>query len=72
MAQRTTFAKLQRERAKQAKADEKRRKREGKPEPVVVNREPQGPPKTMEEMIWEEVQREKAAAEAAKAAADGS
>jgi hypothetical protein len=71
MAQRTTFAKLQRERAKQAKAEAKRNSRQGK-EPPAQEEERSGPPrrKTMEEMIWEEVQAEKAAEKAAKEAAE--
>ena len=43
MAQRTTFAKLQRERARKAKAEEKRAKREGRdpvPTTTSVNRAP--------------------------------
>ncbi len=71
MAQRTTFAKLQRERAKQAKAEAKRSKRQGTdPAP---KRDTSGPPprkQTMEEMIWAEVQAEKEAAAKAKADAE--
>jgi len=43
VAQRTTFAKLQRERARKAKAEEKRAKREGRdpvPTTTTVNRAP--------------------------------
>lgn len=70
MAQRTTFAKLQRERAKQAKAQAKRAKRLGEEE---VKPQPSGPPprkQTMEEMIWAEVQAEKEAAKKAEEAAE--
>jgi len=72
MAQRTTFAKLQRERAKQAKAEAKRSKRQGE-DPAAAKPDRSGPPprkQTMEEMIWAEVQAEKEAAAKAQAKAD--
>lgn len=47
MAQRTTFAKLQRERAKKQRAEEKRARKEGRPSPAAQNTYTPPPARTL-------------------------